>query len=548
MTTFHRHIRAAAPGRDAARQRWIYVAYDQLDTTASLLTSADPAHTVVALVESAAKARRRPYHRQKLALLLSNQRHFACELAERGFAVAWHPTEGSFGHGLRELQQQYGFGQVEVMAPAERELRVDLATAQAAGLPLVLQPNTLWLAGPDDLRTASPDGPPYRMDAFYRVVRRRTGWLMRNGKPEGGKFSFDVDNRQPWRGDPPAPQWPRFAPDAITREVLDLVAGRFPHAFGELDSFAWPCAAHEVEQLWQHAVAHALPYFGPYEDAMAESEPMLFHTGVSPLLNLGRLTPQRLVRDAVGAWQAGRVPIASTEGFVRQVLGWREFVKQVHDASDGFRSVASDGAPNALSAEQPLPPVFWGRAPSGLRCLDGVAAHVHDHGWSHHITRLMVLSNIATLLGVRPRELADWFWVAYVDAYDWVVEPNVLAMGTFGDGGTMTTKPYVSGAAYLHKMGDACGRCQFDATGKDPRRPCPLTPLYWDFLHRNEAVLATNERLRLPLASMRKRGAEAHTHAAQVRERVWAALRAGAVVPSDAAAVTPAAVESAPMG
>ena len=309
--------------------------------------------------------------------------------------------------------------------------------------------------------------------------------LAAQGKPFGGKFSFDADNRQPWSGQPPAPRWPRFEPDAITCEVLDLVDSRFPHAFGRLDGFAWPCSAAEVQAWWQFALVHALPLFGPYEDAMAEAEPMLFHTGVSPLLNLGRLLPQQLVDDAVAACEDGRVPLASAEGFVRQVLGWREFVKQVHDATDGFRQQQADGAPNALSAGEALPPVFWGHAPSGLRCLDGVVDHVHAHGWSHHITRLMVLCNIATLLGVRPRELTDWFWAAYVDAYDWVVEPNVIGMGTYGVGDLLTTKPYVSGAAYIDRMSDYCKGCAFH-----PKKNCPVTSMYWNFLDRNGAALA----------------------------------------------------------
>jgi deoxyribodipyrimidine photolyase-related protein len=226
------------------------------------------------------------------------------------------------------------------------------------------------------------------------------------------------------------------------------------------------------------------------------------------------------------------------------VLGWREYVHHVHEATAGLRhtlltSVDHSTPPNHLQATEPLPAVYWGAAPSGLRCLDGAVGQVYRHGWTHHITRLMVLSNIATLLGVSPRALTDWFWVGYVDAYDWVVEPNVLGMGTFADGGTMMTKPYVSGAAYLHKMGDACARCAFDPTGKDLTRPCPLTPLYWDFLHRNGEVLRPVERLAMPLASARGRSEAQRLQAAAVRRRVLQHLRAGEPLPRNVAAVEP---------
>lgn len=536
MTQFREQIRAFAPGRNAGK-RWIYVPYDQLDATVSLLAGADPAETVLAFVESREKARRRPYHRQKLVMLLSNERHFALEMAACGFAIAYAGGDGSFGDGLLALRAKYGFATIDVMAPAERELRLDLAAAQAHGLPIVERPNTLWLTTSGDFAGAFPKGPPYRMDTFYRGVRRRTGLLMEGAKPIGGKFSFDTENRRPWRGEPPAPHAPAFAPDAITREVLELVTARFPDTFGSLDGFAWPCSAADAEALWAHAVVRKLPHFGPFEDAMSEAEPDLFHTHVSPLVNLGRLTPGRVVSDVLAAYDRGAVPLASTEGFVRQVLGWREFVKHVHDATDGFRTVEPSATPNHLAATEPLPPVYWGEKSSGLRCLDTVTRHVHDRGWSHHITRLMVLSSIATLLGVSPRELTDWFWEAYVDAYDWVVEPNVLAMGTFAVGGLMTTKPYVSGAAYIHKMSDACDRCRFDPTGKDPARPCPLTPLYWDFLHRNAATLARVERLAMPLASARKRTPEQQAHAARVCARVLTHLRAGEEVPVGVARV-----------
>jgi deoxyribodipyrimidine photolyase-related protein len=262
---------------------------------------------------------------------------------------------------------------------------------------------------------------------------------------------------------------------------------------------------------------------------MSRASTSLFHTRISSLLNLHRLLPRDVVRDV----ERLPIPLASREGFIRQVLGWREFVRHVHRETDGFRrlpgepssSTGDAGArPSSLGADAPLPPAFWGR-PSGLACLDHVVREVWDEGYSHHITRLMVLSNIATLLDVSPRELTDWFWVAYTDAYDWVVEPNVLGMGTFAVGDLMTTKPYVAGAAYLARMSDYCDGCAFDPGGS-----CPLTRLYWAFLDRHAGVLRDNPRLRIVMAAARKRPADERARDRQVFESVQRTLLEGHVV------------------
>ncbi|MFO0577476.1 MAG: cryptochrome/photolyase family protein [Polyangia bacterium] len=532
-TAFSARIAPARPGPDDVRsRRWIYVPYDQLTAEVGPLAGADPATTGLVLVESREKARRRPYHKKKLAVLLSNMRHFALEQAARGFKVLYLAGDGSFAEQLAAAVQREGLRELVVMRPAERELRVDLEAAVGSGrLPLSVVDNALHLTAPADLRAAAPDGPPYRMDAFYRQVRRRLGVLMAGGKPVGGRFSFDGENRKAWPGEPAPP--PRFSvpPDEITSEVLALVERTFPHAWGTLAGFDLPASAADAAALWQHVTARCLPWFGPFEDALSVEAPDLFHSKVSAVVNLGRLVPRRLVADTEALYQEGALPLPSAEGFIRQLLGWREFVRHVHEATDGFRTLEPGAAPSALAAAEPLPAVFWGGAPSGLRCLDHVIERVHGEGYSHHITRLMVLSNLATLLGVSPRALCDWFWIAYVDAYDWVVEPNVLAMGTYGAGGLMTTKPYVSGAAYLHKMGDACDGCRFDPGGG--ATACPITPMYWAFLDRNRERLAPNERMKLPLASAARRTPAQRQGDHAVTERVRAALAAGREIPAD---------------
>lgn len=552
MRRFRRELaRRSGPTED---RRWLYVPYDQLSHRIGPLAEVDPREAGIVLVESPWKAARRPYHRQKLALVLANQRQFALEQASRGVAVRYEVHDGPYSGALRSLTAE--LGTLEMMEPAERELRADLASLVADGR-LRVRPHAGWLSTPEQFREAAGGEPPWRMDAFYRRLRQATGLLMEDGRPIGGKYSFDAENRRRWPGEPPPPEPPRFRPDAITREVGELVEERFARHPGELDLTALPATASDARRLWSWALRHCLEHFGPYEDAMSTASAGLFHTRISPLLNLHRLLPRQVVDDVATA----DAPLASREGFIRQVLGWREFVRHVHRETDGFRllphgrpavrelpgdggwgrwsgeawlaAASADGSegaggdpdggasPSHLGARAALPPAFWG-VPSGLACLDTVVADVWRAGWSHHITRLMVLANIATLLDVRPRELTDWFWAAYVDAYDWVVEPNVLGMGSFALGELMTTKPYVSGAAYLHRMSDYCRACPFD-----PDDDCPLRRLYWAFLGRHADRLAGNPRLNMPLASLRRRSAAERRRDARTLESVRRLLRRG---------------------
>lgn len=494
----------------------MFVPYDQLSDATGPLADEDPAELGVILVESLAKARRRPYHKQKLALVLTNLRHFALEQAGRGVAVRHVVTDGTYADALTPLVAE--LGTLRLREPAERELRADLTTLIARGSIDVI-PHGGWLTTREQFAASQPRGAPWRMDAFYRHVRRQTGVLMDNGSPIGGRFSFDVENRRPWRGSPPAPSAPSYDVDEITSEVVDLVASQFADHPGRLTPERTPATVHDARATWDWAKSQCLPCFGPFEDAMSSRSPGLFHTRISSLLNLGRLDPREVLEDVLGM----DLPLSSKEGFVRQILGWREFVRHVHRETDGFRSLPgasapteSDGGsdPSHLGGRTPLPAAYWGK-PSGLACLDRVVEDVLDEGWSHHITRLMVLSNIATLLDVRPRELTDWFWAMYTDAYDWVVEPNVLAMGTFAVGDLMTTKPYVSGSSYLNRMSDYCGPCRFD-----PKSDCPLRRMYWAFLSRHSEPLAGIPRLALPAASARRRSESERAQDAETFE--WA--------------------------
>jgi deoxyribodipyrimidine photolyase-related protein len=545
MPIFLDRITKARPTREQAKNlRWVYLPYDRLTDRTGPLHDMPAKEVGLILVESAAKGHRRDYHKKKIALLLANERHFALEQAARGVAILYEMQQGTHGDGLLKLQRDYQLPPITVMKPAERELRVDLEQARTQGLELNEIEDTTWLSTESDFDTvfklkSGADLPKsFVMDRFYRAMRKKTGVLMQQGEPIGESFSFDVENRQPYKGQVPVPRRPTFPIDEITQEVLDLVAREYPHTFGTLDGFDFPVTAEDCKAFWKFALTKLLPTFGPYEDAMRDDELDLFHSKTSALVNLSRILPADLVNDTAAAYAKGKIPLASAEGFIRQALGWREFMRHLHRVTDGYRILpkaskifvekkrGNDGAaPSALHATRPLPAAYWG-AKSGLHCLDTTIAQVIDEGWSHHITRLMVLSNLATLCGFSPRELTDWFWIAYVDAYDWVVESNVLGMSTYADGGLTATKPYVSGAAYINRMSNYCGHCQYDPKKSTGPGSCPFTALYWTFLERNQEALGNNMRMAMPYNTLRKKSAAERAALKERAEEAIAVLEA----------------------
>ena len=491
---------------------WVFVAYDQLNL--SLFKTIEQTIGTVGFVfiESATKGRSRPYHKQKLALLLSNQRHFALEAQEAGYPIDYLLTEGSYAETLTVLAQEVG--PIHCVEFAEYSTRMELLPLIESG-DLVNHPHNGWLTARSWFTETVGTDPPFRMDRFYRRVRKETGWLMVDAQPVGDKYSFDEENRKPWRGDPVAPVPPAFAPDGIDLEVKTMVDNLYSDHPGFIDFTQIPTSEADIAASMEFART-CLSHFGTYEDAMSTESRGLFHTRLASLLNLHRVMPHQAVEMALES----KAELNNVEGFVRQLI-WREYVHHIHEVTDGFRTLEvnrslarrdaqwydaapldSEPHPNHLEQTFPLPKAYWGQE-SGLACLDESVASVMEEGWTHHIPRLMVLSNIAHLLDVQPRELTDWFHAAFIDAYDWVVEPNVFGMGTFALGSAMMTKPYVAGSAYINRMSNHCKSCEFH-----PKKTCPIGRLYWAYLERHSHAFAGNHRLSMALRNVAKRSEE----------------------------------------
>lgn len=476
----------------------------------------------VLMIESAARLGQRPYQRKKLVLLLSAMRHYRDALAAAGYRVDYRRAD-DFMAGLRAHLAEAAPARLVTMAAAEEPTRrLQQGLGAALGLPVDLLPNTQFLVGQHDpFPGADPARTPI-MATFYKAMRRHFGVLLdAGGGPLGGRWSYDTDNRKPLprAARPPAP--PAFPPDAITRAAMAEVAA-LPNGVGSVEGFDLPVTAGEASAALARFIAERLADFGPYEDAIAERSALLYHSGLSPALNLGLLTPLALVRAAEAALAAGRAPLNSAEGFIRQILGWREYIYwQYWLQLPGLREQ------NAWGATRPLPAWFWSGA-TDMRCLAHTLRGALSTGYSHHIERLMLLCNFCMLAGVRPHEVNDWFMAAYVDAYDWVMLPNVIGMGLNADGGRIATKPYIASASYINRMSDHCAGCAYDPKRRSGPGACPFNVLYWNFLIAHEGALRANPRLGPAVLGLGRLGPDERAAISAEAADLIAALTGGA--------------------
>ena len=443
------------------------------------------------MVESDALLSAHNYHRQRLHFVLAAMRRYAAELRARGFEVDYRRAS-SFRAGLTQHQRDHKPSQLIAAEPMSHGMR-----ARLEGLGVELLRHDRFLCHYQDFRRWAGHQRALRMDAFYRERRKATGYLMAGAEPAGGAWSFDTENRKPPPRKPVA--WPERVRDELDDVDHEVLRDLPDHAFGAEPDGTWATTRAGALRRLEHFITEVLPRFGPHQDAMLHDRWHMAHSLLSPYLNIGLLHPREVCDAVEAAYRRGDVEIASAEGYLRQVLGWREYMWGTY-----WFFGAEYGDTNALQAERSLLPLYEHPQQTRMRCVRDALDSVHSHGYAHHIQRLMVLGNLSLLAGVRPRELATWMQFAFIDGGEWVMWPNVLGMALFADDGRMSTKPYAGGGAYIHRMSDACQRCVYDPKRRTGADACPFTTLYWNFFATHERRFAKNPRLRPVLLGLGK--------------------------------------------
>lgn len=477
---------------------------DQLSPGVSALEGLDPKRDRVLMMEVMAECTYVPHHPQKIILILSAMRHFARALEARGVAVDYIRLDDpantqSFASEVARAVARHRPERIIATHPGEWRVSQDMeAWEKALGLPVEIRPDHRFICDLPRFRAWAKGRKQYRMEFFYREMRRETGLLMEGDEPAGGAWNYDAENRARLPAGVTPPAAPRFAPDEITRDVIALVSARFGTHFGTAESFAWPVTARDAEAALAAFIRDRLPRFGDYQDAMAAGQPFLFHSLISTSLNIGLLDPRAICIAAEQAWRDDKAPLNAVEGFIRQIIGWREYVRGLY-----WLLMPGYAEGNALSAKRPLPAFYWG-AETSMRCMSQAVGQTRDHAYAHHIQRLMITGNFALIAGLDPNEVNRWYLSVYADAFDWVELPNTQGMALYADGGVMASKPYAASAAYINRMGDYCRGCAHDAKDAVGPRACPFNFLYWDFIARHAEDFARNPRMAMPVMGLRK--------------------------------------------
>ena len=463
---------------------------DQLTHDSPALAQAD----VVWIAEASQEATHVPSHKARIVLFLSAMRHFRDELRAQGRDVIYHgQAEGPLAELLRADVARLRPARIVLVQPGDYRVLESLRAAVPA-LETLEDPH--FYCTLTDFKIHAAGRKQLRLEYFYREMRRRHNVLMDGGAPAGGAWNYDAANREsfPKSGPGAVPPPARFAPDAVTREVMEFVERRYKHHPGRLEHFAWPVTRAQALAALENFIAHRLPQFGRYQDAMWTGEPWLYHSHLASSLNLKLLHPREAVEAAERAWRSGRAPLPAAEGFIRQILGWREYVRGIY-----WTYMPGYAERNALNAHAPLPGFYW-TGETDMECLRQAIGQTLESGYAHHIQRLMVTGLYALLTGVDPKQVHEWYLSVYVDAVEWVELPNTLGMSQFADGGLMASKPYAATGKYIQRMSNYCAHCPYD-----PAKDCPFTKAYWEFLERNEAALRSVPRMEMQLRNLARR-------------------------------------------
>ena len=475
---------------------------DQLTRGLASLADLDPAKDVVLMAEVIEEVTYVRHHKRKVAFLFSAMRHFAEELRADGITVDYirlddEDNSGSFSGEIARAVTRHGADRIVVTEPGEHRVLAAMQDWQTAlGVDVEIRGDDRFMCPPGMFESWAEGRKQLRMEFFYREMRRHHGVLMEGGEPVGGKWNYDAENRESPDLSLPVPNPTGFAPDEITSEVLTLVADRCADHFGDLEDFGFAVTRSQALEVLDVFIAERLPLFGTYQDAMIEGEPWMYHSHIGFYLNSGLLLPAEAVRAAEAAWHTGHAPLNAVEGFIRQILGWREFVRGIY-----WLKMPDYAGMNFLGADRRLPDLFWS-GETDMNCMKQSIDATRRYAYAHHIQRLMVLGNFALLAGIDPRYVNEWYLVVYADAYEWVELPNVSGMVLFADGGYLASKPYAAGGAYINRMSNYCAGCRYKVAKKNGEQACPFNYLYWDFLIRNRDKLGGNARMGMMYRSL----------------------------------------------
>jgi deoxyribodipyrimidine photolyase-related protein len=470
---------------------------DQLSTAVSSLSDIDRQSDVVLMVEVEDEAGYVRHHKQKLVLVLSAMRHFAAQLQQQGYRVDYIKMDsdgntGSFSGEVKRALDRHRPERLVVTEPGEWRVRAMMESwQQDLGVPVEIRDDDRFLCSLEEFSQWAQGRKSLRMEYFYRNMRKKTGWLMDGDKPVGGEWNYDKQNRKSLPKGISHPDRLRFDVDDITRDVQQLVAQRHADHFGDLEPFQWATTREDAKRALGHFITDCLPNFGDYQDAMKSGEDFLFHALLSPYMNIGLLDPREVCEAALEAHDRGQAPLAAVEGFVRQILGWREYIRGFY-----WLHMPAYRDSNYLEAKRPLPDFFW-TAETDMNCLRQTIETTRRHAYAHHIQRLMITGNFALLASLSPAEVEEWYLIVYADAFEWVELPNTHGMALFADGGILASKPYAASGAYINRMSDYCAGCRFSPAKKLGEGACPFNYLYWNFLISKRDLLEGNPRMGL---------------------------------------------------
>ncbi|KJV44315.1 cryptochrome/photolyase family protein [Acinetobacter indicus] len=469
---------------------------DQLHHQLATLKALDRTQDVILMAEVVEEATYVTHHPQKIALIFSAMRHFAKELKAEGWRVRYHAFQSdspirSLLDFVESQQQLLPVTELVITNCGEYRLQQQIEQHWSKHLQLPVQclNDERFFCSPQQFQHWANHYQTLRMEYFYREMRKRTGYLMQGQQPLGEQWNYDSANRKAWSGSPPLPPVLHFEQDQIDLDVLKLVEREFSRHSGSLDNFRWATTRSNALLALEHFINHSLPHFGDYQDAMVQGADMLFHGLLSPYLNCGLLLPKEVCDAAEAAYHAGHAPLNAVEGFIRQILGWREYVRGIY-----WLYMPEYASRNALQHSAPLPQFYWtGR--TRMNCMAECFRNTFQHAYAHHIQRLMVTGNFALLTGVDPQQISEWYLAVYADAYAWVELPNTLGMVMHADSGLMASKPYAASGNYIHKMSDYCKHCSYNVKTRTEPDSCPFNSLYWYFMIRNEETFRTHPRM-----------------------------------------------------